>query len=230
MKVLIFDTETTGLPKTKIICQENLDKWPHIVQFSFAIYDTVTNKFALSSDYIIKLKDNLQIPEESTNIHGITNEISREKGTSIEIVLDSFCQHLKEVDMLVGHNVSFDINMINVELLRIIYDNNCTKEEITKTKSYLHLLANFKNIYCTMQESIDLCALKRLDKSGREYNKFPQLTELHEKLFGTTPKNLHNSFIDILITLRCFMQLKWEKDLLEDCSEYIEIMESLEVY
>ncbi len=81
-----------------------------------------------------------------------------------------------------------------------------------------------------MQESIDLCAIKRLNRSGEEYNKFPTLSELHEKLFGTTPKNLHNSLIDILITLRCFMQLKWKKDLLEDCNEYIQIMQSLEVY
>jgi len=230
MKVLIFDTETTGLPKTRIICQETLNKWPHIVQFSFAIYDTDTNSLESTNDSIIKLQDNLQIPEDSTKIHGITNEISREKGTTVEYVLEQFFAHLSGVDMLVGHNVSFDINMCNVELLRIIYDNSKTTEAVSNAKSYLHLLVNFKNIYCTMQESIDLCAIKRLKRSGEEYNKFPKLSELHEKLFGTTPKNLHNSLIDILITLRCFMQLKWERDLLEDCNEYMQIMEGLEVY
>jgi DNA polymerase-3 subunit alpha len=230
MKVLIFDTETTGLPKTKIICQETLSNWPHIVQFSFAVYDTDTNNINSTSDYIVRMQDNIQIPEDSSKIHGITNEISREKGTSIEYVLQQFFNQLSEVDMLVGHNVSFDINICTVELMRTIYKESSTNEVVSNAKSYLYLLANYKKIYCTMQESIDLCAIKRLNRSGEEYNKFPTLSELHEKLFGTTPKNLHNSLIDILITLRCFMQLKWKKDLLEDCNEYIQIMQSLEVY
>ena len=43
MRVLVFDTETTGLPKSKIINPDTLNLWPHIVQFSYIIYDTVLN-------------------------------------------------------------------------------------------------------------------------------------------------------------------------------------------
>ena len=43
MKVLIFDTETTGLPQTRNINQETLHQWPHIVQFSYVIFDTELN-------------------------------------------------------------------------------------------------------------------------------------------------------------------------------------------
>jgi hypothetical protein len=73
-----------------------------------------------------------------------------------------------------------------------------------------------------MQESIDLCAIKAKDKFGREYNKFPKLSELHMHLFQTTPNGLHNSLIDILITLRCFMHLKYKKDMLTDCHDFIQ--------
>jgi DNA polymerase III epsilon subunit-like protein len=229
MKVLIFDTETTGLPKTRIISQDTLNSWPHIVQFSFIVFDTNQNEIIIEKDFIIKMIDGIEISQDSANIHGITNEISREKGTSIEDVLCRFFYYLREVDLLVGHNISFDINMVNVELLRIIYNKTYPREHISAYKSDLHLLANFKNIFCTMQETIDLCAIKTLDRNGREYNKYPKLSELHEKMFGTIPKNLHNSLIDILITLRCFMKLKFDKDLLKDCKNFIETTKKLEL-
>jgi DNA polymerase III epsilon subunit-like protein len=222
MKVLIFDTETTGLPKSKIISQDTLDKWPHIVQFSFIIFDTTTESFEVTKDFVIKMEEGTIISEESIALHEITNEISREKGVDIQAALHLFFYYLRSVDLLVGHNVSFDINMIYVELLRIIYLKQYPEEHISAYKSDLHLLTNFKNIYCTMQESIDLCAIKVKDKFGREYNKFPKLVELHLYLFQTKPNGLHNSLIDILITLRCFMHLKYNKDLLTDCKDFIE--------
>jgi len=223
MKVLIFDTETTGLPKTKIINQETLDKWPHIVQFSFIIFDTILNDITVLHDSIIKMENGNIISEDSTKIHGITNEISREKGVNIEIVLNKFFYYLRGVDLLVGHNVAFDINMLNVELLRIIYNKKYPIDHIKAYKLDLYLLSNFKNIYCTLQESIDLCSIKATNKYG-EYNKYPKLSELHEKLFNITPTNLHNSLNDILITLRCFMKLKFDLDLSVDCENFSEMI------
>jgi len=223
MKVLIFDTETTGLSQTKIISQETLNKWPNIVQFSYIIFDTKLNKIIVSKDCIIKLTG-ITIPEESTKIHGISNEISQEKGEHIEIILKQFFYYLRDVDMLVGHNISFDINMIIVELLRIIYGRLYPKEHIDAYKSDLHFLQNFKNIFCTLKESIELCGIKTIDKFGKEYDKWPKLEELHQKLFGVVPNNLHNSFIDILVTLRCFMKLKFQCDLFKISPEFIKLM------
>jgi DNA polymerase III epsilon subunit-like protein len=230
MKVLIFDTETTGLPQSKIISQDTLDKWPHIVQYSFIIFDTSLNTIVEIKDYIIRLQDGLLIPSESTAIHGITNEISEKDGVSIEVALKDFFDTLKEVDLLVGHNIGFDINMIYIELLRIIYFKDYHPNLISSYKFDLHFLTNYKNIYCTMQESVDLCNIKAVTKFGKEYTKFPKLSELHETLFQTTPKNLHNSLIDILITLRCYMKLSCERDLLFDCKNYTTIVNKLEVF
>ena len=42
MKVLVFDTETTGLP-VKWAKVNEVDKWPHIIQLSHILYDTDTN-------------------------------------------------------------------------------------------------------------------------------------------------------------------------------------------
>jgi len=231
MRVLVFDTETTGLPKSKLISPDTLHLWPHIVQLSFVIYDTDLNDIVEAKDFIINVEGKVTIPEESINIHGITNEISRLKGVTIEEVLNVFFYYLRNVDKVVGHNVSFDINMVKIELLRIIYLNKIiSSEEQTETKHNLHYLTNFKNISYTLKDSIDLCDIKAIDRYGKQYAKWPKLSELHQKLFDSVPNNLHNSFNDILATLRCFVKMKHDTDLNEECIAFKNIAQSLELF
>ena len=222
MRVLIFDTETTGLPKSRSINPDSLHLWPHIVQFSYIIYDVTDNDICVIEDNIIRVADDVEISQESAAIHGITNEISKSGGVDLNQVLSGFFGALKNVDMLVGHNISFDINVVVVELLRIIYNqsNTVPVDELLSYKTYLHMLNNYQNIHCTMQNSIDMCAIKVMSKNGREYNKFPKLSELHQKLFGSVPNNLHNSLNDILITLRCYIMITLKMDVLETCDKF----------
>jgi DNA polymerase III epsilon subunit-like protein len=220
MRILVFDTETTGLPQTQFISPDTLNKWPTIVQFSYIIFDTELNDIIESKDYIIKLPKSISISEESSKIHGITNEISLKQGVIITDVLNEFFYYLRGVDALVGHNVRFDLNMVKVELLRIIYNKSISREEVKQYKYDLHFITNYKNIHCTLKQSIELCNIKVLDKYGKEYLKYPKLIELHEKLFDALPNNLHNSFNDILVTLRCFIKLQYKDDLLEKCNSF----------
>jgi DNA polymerase-3 subunit epsilon len=231
MRVLVFDTETTGLPKSKLISPDTLHLWPHIVQLSFVIYDTDLNDIVEAKDFIINVEGKVIIPEESIKFHGITNEISISKGVVIEDVLNELFYYLRNVDEVVGHNVSFDINMVKVELLRIIYLNkNISVKEQAETKHNLHFLTNYKNICCTLQDSIDLCNITAIDKYGKQYAKWPKLSELHQKLFDTKPNNLHNSFNDILATLRCFVKMKHNTDLNEECNAFKNIAQTIELF
>ncbi len=219
MRVLVFDTETTGLPKAKL-SPDTLHQWPTIVQFSYVIYDLSLNNIVETKDYIIKVPESILIPEESIKIHGITNEICSKKGILIDEVLNEFFYYLRDVDWIIGHNISFDINMIKVEILRIIYEKLLTRKQLKKYKYNLDYITNYKNIYCTLQESIKFCNIQAINKFGRPYLKYPKLIELHQKLFDSSPNNLHNSFNDILVTLRCFMKLKHNLDLLESCHSF----------
>lgn len=225
MRVLVFDTETTGLPQTKILNPDTLHQWPNVVQFSYVIYDLSLNDIVESKDYIIKLP--VLISEESTKIHGITNEISNRKGILIDEVLNEFFYYLRDVDWIIGHNISFDINMIKVELLRIIYSDKLTSEQLKTYKYDLHYITNYKNVCCTLQDSIKFCNIQAINKFGKPYLKYPKLIELHQKLFNSSPNNLHNSFNDILVTLRCFMKLKHDSDLLESCNSFKQIANQL---
>jgi DNA polymerase III epsilon subunit-like protein len=214
MLVLVFDTETTGLPKTKIINKDVLHLWPYIVQFSYIIFDTESKTLIKMKDCIIRIPDFITISEEVSRIHGITNDISLSKGVNIVDVLNEFFVDFSSVDYIVGHNVSFDLNMIRAELNRVII-NASHVEQVSEFQMHLTTINASTNIYCTMKESITLCAIEAKDKFGRTYNKFPKLIELYQKLFNLTPNNLHNSLNDVIVCLRCFMKLKYDKDIVE---------------
>jgi len=80
MKVLVFDTETTGLPKDRYASINDLEMWPYIVQLSYILYDTDSQKMLSCKDHIIKIDPSVDITEGSIAIHGITRTICQRKG------------------------------------------------------------------------------------------------------------------------------------------------------
>ena len=219
MKVLVFDTETTGLPKTKMLNPLFSHLWPHIVQLSYVIYDTETNEVVKMQDFIIQMEEGFVISDESIKIHGITNEISRDKGVNITIALGSFFADGKTVDVLVAHNTQFDSDVIKMELLRIIEDKTRDHEAKDTYKDMLYHATYVFAFRCTMKETIDFCKIAVQGSYGKTYNKFPSLAELYYKLFQQKPENLHNALHDVLITLICFMQFNYRIKVVDVCPE-----------
>tara|TARA_Y100000992_G_scaffold300640_1_gene269697 strand:- start:27 stop:659 length:633 start_codon:yes stop_codon:yes gene_type:complete len=185
MLILVFDTETTGVIPKDIY---NIDKCPYIVQFSFIVYDIKKYKMVQEYNRIINIPKNIVIPEESTKIHGINKTHTNKSRTSIISCLQTFKKYVDSCDFIIGHNVDFDIKMVEIE---------CQRNDI-----YVNIFDKSHKIFCTMQNSIDICKIEAVNVMGKYY-KWPKLSELHEKLFNTIPKNLHDAFNDILICLRC---------------------------
>ena len=200
MKLLVFDTETTGLPDKSASIYES-SKWPHIVQLSYIFYDTSLNTSVIKDEYI-KLSPVVNISEESIKIHKLDREFLNKNGKHIVPVLREFNKYLKACDIVIGHNISFDKRMIFVECFR-----NKVEQEFTKFKDN-HKIN--KKEFCTMKNSTKFCNITSLNKANKEYVKLPKLEELHEKLFPNEnkPENLHNSLIDVFITLKCYMKLE----------------------
>ena len=223
MKIAVFDTETTGLPKTKILNDESLALWPHIVQFSYIIYDTELKKIIKTVDFVIKIPESINISDEVSDIHGITNFISQNSQYKIEDALSFFSNDYLNygIDLIVGHNLGFDINMLKVELMREIgqITNTPNKRKFSQLLESLNDInpesPESPSLYCTMQKSIELCNLKMTNKYGKNWLKFPKLNELHMKLFNSSPRNLHNSLNDVLICLRCYYMLEHKIDIIE---------------
>jgi len=219
MKVLIFDTETTGLPKTQksLPSIENIEDWPYIVQISWLYYDNETCQLIGESDNIIKLPPEIIISQESTKIHNITNEMCKAKGQKISDVLEKFMDKFADADLIVAHNMEFDHKMLQVEALRIMMTYEEDKPGWESKLIQWQNIVDCKKLFCTMQETVDLCKIQAVSpKTGRTYIKFPTLAELHEYYFGCKPTNLHNALVDVIVCMRCFHMLKFGKDICEN--------------
>jgi DNA polymerase III epsilon subunit-like protein len=195
MKIFVFDVETTGLMSDKNASITDTTKWPYIVQLSYLIYDTVFNKITLINDDIIRLPKSIIISDICSGIHGITNEKSQALGVDIKYALIKFNEYIKKADIIVGHNISFDKRLIMVECIRNSIRQNFTVNGIRK------------NEYCTMKNGINICKIQAETYTGRKYFKYPKLSELYYHYFKKIPDGLHNSKIDILVTLRCYCMM-----------------------
>ena len=229
--IIVFDTETTGLPKSKIINNETLHLWPHVVQFSYVMYNVGQMKLEKIVDKVVNIPSNIIMPEEAINLHKITNEQAQQSNITIQSVLNEFIEDIScnNVIAIVGHNISFDINMLKIELLRLINNDDVMEKSIFKKMFYE---INYTNkTFCTMKKSIDLCQIPARRKDGTVYYKYPKLVELYKKLFEEEePQNLHNSLNDVLVTLRCYYKLVYKDDLYEQDNSTFRLVYKMNIY
>lgn len=184
---LIFDTETTGLPKRFDAPISDTDNWPRCVQIAWQLHDEMGNLIE-HQDYLIK-PDGYNIPFDSEKIHGISTELAEEQGVPIQEVLEKFNEALKKAKFVAGHNVQFDLNIMGSEFYRYQKENSLLDLPVLDT--------------CT-ETTAELCKLPG-GYGGRF--KLPTLTELHEFLFEDAFAEAHNATADVEATTRCFFEL-----------------------
>tara|TARA_Y100000389_G_scaffold145392_1_gene143927 strand:+ start:3173 stop:3793 length:621 start_codon:yes stop_codon:yes gene_type:complete len=192
-RILIFDTETTGLPE-KYASIYDYKKWPYIIQLSYIIYDMSTSSIHTISDNYIKIDKSINISEESEKITGISRKMLDDKGICIKYALQDFNNALKISDIIVGHNVSFDKQIIMVENFRNKINNNFVKFH---GKNIIR-----KPEYCTCKKTSHLFN-----------NRYQKLENLYSSLFNEKPYGLHNSLVDTIVTFRCYYKLVYNKDI-----------------
>lgn len=200
MKILFFDTETTGLPLDFDEPCTNVKNWPRLVQLSWILEDTETNEVT-EHDFIIK-PDGFIIPCAATKIHHITNGWAERKGKPLKLVLLQFVLDLLEADLLVAHNIEFDLNIVTAELYRLKKDNRGVVGDFIK-QIIKELSA--KPIYCTMKHGANYT---KIEVPYQDDYKWPKLAELYRHFFGNDFKGAHNSLYDIRATRDCFWKME----------------------
>ena len=154
MKVLVFDTETTGLPIGRNPSIRETKKWPHIVQLSCILFDTDTNEIIRSYDTVVKVPDNIKISEESISLHGISRDISNTQGFPVKDVLKEFNKMLIASDKVIGHNISFDKRVVMVESIRLYISQYFTIDGVRKPE-YCTMKNNFLLIFWVCPDRYD---------------------------------------------------------------------------
>ena len=184
---LIFDTETTGLPKRWDAPLSDGENWPRCIQIAWQIHDA-KGELIRHENYLIQ-PDGFTIPFDSEKIHGISTALAEEQGVLLEEVLEKFHAALDAVDFVVGHNVGFDRNIMGAEYLRAGLTDVLEGKFVIDT--------------CT-EETAQLCQLP--GGRGGKF-KLPTLSELYFFLFKETFKEAHNATADVEATTRAFLEL-----------------------
>ena len=222
MKICVFDVETTGLPEKEArygASAINTHLWPYVVQLAYVLYDTDENKVTKAVSKIIDIPQEIVPTEESLKVHGITRDKCDKEGVNIKDALLTFFDDCKDVVEFVGHNLDFDSNMLRAECYRIL-QNMRNNDFVSSYVAYTNQVKRVK-MTCTMRENKDRCKIERYWDDGKKYNKFPTLAELHEHLFDTTPIDLHDALVDVLVCLRCFYKTRYCEDINETCDSVL---------
>jgi DNA polymerase III epsilon subunit-like protein len=158
---------------------------------------------------------------QTSHVHGIDESIIVNK-KPISYHLDRFIDYCDKANVIVGHNINFDVDMVIGELELLLKE-----KENPKFTAFINRLKNNFN-FCTMKKSANKC-LKTLSKMSpntmSKYNitmnknknyikKGYKLLEVHELLFDEKVNGqLHNALVDIAVTLRVYMKLVHDIDI-----------------
>ncbi|MBT6049370.1 MAG: 3'-5' exonuclease [Candidatus Scalindua sp.] len=172
--IIVFDTETTGLVKpepTDVVHQP----------FMTEIYAIRLDKdFRKIGEFESFVKCPIPVPPEITKITGINDDMLKNAPAFIEIYDDLYdlfdgCRNVA------GHNIKFDLNILNFELFR------CDLERKFNWP---------KNHICTVQSSFSI------------FNKRLTLGKLYEHLFNQTFPNAHRARNDVMANVACLYELR----------------------
>jgi hypothetical protein len=193
MKVIFFDTETTGLPKSwKKDALNAPDNWPDLVSIAWWVFES---RELVKKEYHIIRPDGWTISEGSFEKHGISQEVALAQGKPLATVLDLFRKDLNRTYHLIAHNMNFDKNVLfNAYRWRLGVDP-------------MHFWPTASE-FCSMEAST--AELRIPSKFGRPGDlwKWPGLDELYSATFGRAPPaDAHNADRDVDV----LQQIVWKR-------------------
>lgn len=190
MKILFYDTETTGLPN------RNRDLYfktqPYVAQLAYLLDED--GEVLEERDVLVQPYDEHWVMNPiSLSIHGKTREMC-ETGVTLPEMLDDFIDAITEADVLVCHNVAFDRLIMQIQAAKI--DKEMDTYTIFEGKPHV----------CTMLSALPICKIP--PKDGRKNSfKWPTLQETHKHFFGEEFDGAHDALADITATRRCWIEL-----------------------
>jgi DNA polymerase III epsilon subunit-like protein len=194
---LIFDTETTGLPKSRTASAlRGPNNWPDMVSIAWSVSDS--DGSSIKKAYSIIKPAGWTIPEDSIKFHGITQEKAEAEGRDLANVMAEFRDDVEKCSHIIAHNMEFDKNVVfNAYAWRLRKDpRKFWKDEAE---------------FCSLQKSKDELKIPgRYPKPGDLY-KMPTLDELWVATFGEpVPSNAHSADRDVDV-LSQIVWSRWKK-------------------
>jgi len=199
LSFIIFDIETTGLPKSynAHFSDNKAYDSSRIVQIAWKLFDAgcasanaPASPSCISTESFIIQCDGFRIA--NSHFHGITEERSELEGVPLETALRAFYRDALMADMLIAHNIQFDYNILLNHVFRI-KDFECIQRLVSMQK------------LCTMKSTTDVCRLS--GRNGKGF-KYPKLVELYQYVFSKPPLYpQHDAGWDVVTLSECVLEL-----------------------
>jgi len=175
MKAFVWDTETTGLLYSRKLRLENQ---PHVIEFYGCLVDLKKGKITDEFDTLIKPPSPEAVSPEITRITGITYDRDLVNAPTFDEVAGEIFGRLEKSPCVISHNLSFDMEMIDIEAERLNKKLKWPKRKL-----------------CTVEQTTHLQGF-RLSMSA-----------LHQLLFGEKFKDAHRAKVDVQALVRCCVEL-----------------------
>lgn len=190
MKIFFHDTETTGIPVWGE--PSDGDNQPHMVEIAGLLVDDETRE---TEDWMsaVIAPDGWTIPQETIDLHGITETQSTAEGIAEQDALERFLDLWRQCDQVAGHNVNFDKRIVRIATKR--YSDEDT---IDRWKETPH--------QCTGVMAKPIMQLPPYHK--RWGWKMPKLAEAYEFFTGKKLENAHSAMADTQASMEVYFAIK----------------------
>ena len=166
MKILIFDTETTGFPSPT----------QRIVQFASSMCKfTPRGESYYISHFMTLVKSDVAPHEKAEEVHGISKSMA-DNGIDEKKLALYFKRQVENADYLAAHNIKFDLQFMNMLFARLDIEP-----------------PEYPPMICTMDQTTHLC--KILNTKGAGY-KWPKLVEACKILLDFDIEGAHDALVD----------------------------------
>jgi hypothetical protein len=119
-KICFLYTHTNGFHDCyEPVSKKNMFEYARLVQLKYSIGNYNNEKFNedIKEKYILSPKS-INFNPNAVSVHGINFKKAEKKGQDNVHVMNQFKENLKDVQIIVGHNLHFHIRTIQVELFR----------------------------------------------------------------------------------------------------------------
>jgi DNA polymerase-3 subunit epsilon len=193
--ILVFDTETTGLPDFK--ARSHDPSQPHLVQLALVTFDEEGNE-TMAQSVIIK-PDGWVISPELTAIHGISQERAMDEGIPENIATQMFVMAQGCARLRVAHNEQFDRRVLRIAMTRAGLERDMIEAIEARPSCDTCVDAKFL---------VNLPPTDRMLASGFTGPKSPKLEECIRHFFNEELPGEHDALIDTRACARLWFHLQ----------------------
>lgn len=193
---LFFDTETSGLP----LWREPSDTpgQPHLLQLACILADDDGTEIE-SWQTLVKPYPGCVIADEAFKAHGISHSKAMDEGIDAAIAVDALMDLAGRADLMIGHNVSFDVRIMR----------------ITTARSHGFKWEPRIPTFCTMRAATPICNLPPTEKmiaAGFNKPKSPNLGECIRFFFNEELEGAHDALVDVRACKRVYHAIQKMKE------------------